>query len=69
MNELFIYAFVALVEIIIYIGLASEFASFAQPLTIMASLLLMPVGTLTVLLLGSTRHTFPIVSFVPRMGS
>ncbi|MDE1011413.1 MAG: efflux RND transporter permease subunit, partial [Paraburkholderia fungorum] len=71
MNESFVYAVeaLALAVIFIYMILASQFASFAQPLAIMASLPLTLIGVLIALLLfGSTLNMFSIIGFVMLMG-
>ncbi|MGH8778902.1 efflux RND transporter permease subunit [Paraburkholderia sp.] len=71
MNESFVYAVqaLALAIIFIYMILASQFASFAQPLAIMASLPLTLIGVLLALLLfGSTLNMFSIIGFVMLMG-
>jgi len=65
------YALTALVLaiIFIYLILASQFASFLQPLAIMASLPLALVGVLLALLLArSTLNIFSIIGFVMLMG-
>jgi HAE1 family hydrophobic/amphiphilic exporter-1 len=71
MQESFVYAIeaLALAVIFIYMILASQFASFAQPLAIMASLPLTLIGVLIALLLfGSTLNMFSIIGFAMLMG-
>ncbi|MSQ69853.1 MAG: efflux RND transporter permease subunit [Betaproteobacteria bacterium] len=59
----------ALGVVFIYLILASQFASFLQPLAIMASLPLSLVGVLLALLLArSTLNIFSIIGFVMLMG-
>ncbi|MDO8595555.1 MAG: efflux RND transporter permease subunit, partial [Sulfuricaulis sp.] len=65
------FALTALVlaVIVIYLILASQFASFLQPLAIMASLPLALVGVLLALLLArSTLNIFSIIGFIMLMG-
>ena len=65
------YALTALVlaVIFIYLILASQFASFLQPLAIMASLPLALAGVLIALLVArSTLNIFSIIGFVTLMG-
>ena len=65
------YALTALVlaVVFIYLILASQFASFLQPLAIMASLPLALAGVLIALLAaGSTLNIFSIIGFVMLMG-
>src|SRR5450756_558149 len=65
------YALTALVLaiIFIYLILASQFASFLQPLAIMASLPLALAGVLIALLVArSTLNIFSIIGFVMLMG-
>ena len=58
-----------LAVIFIYMILASQFASFLQPLAIMASLPLSLVGVLVALLVtGSTINIFSIIGFILLMG-
>ena len=58
-----------LAVIFIYLILASQFASFVQPIAIMASLPLSLVGVAMALLLaGSTLNIFSIIGFVMLMG-
>ncbi|MET0217499.1 MAG: efflux RND transporter permease subunit [Burkholderiales bacterium] len=58
-----------LAVVFIYMILASQFASFMQPLAIMASLPLSLVGVLVALLLtGSTINMFSIIGFILLMG-
>jgi HAE1 family hydrophobic/amphiphilic exporter-1 len=64
-------ASVALVLAVVFIDmiLASQFASFLQPLAIMASLPLSLVGVLLALLVtGSTINMFSIIGFILLMG-
>ncbi|AOY93033.1 nodulation protein NolG [Cupriavidus sp. USMAA2-4] len=71
MNESFGYAVsaLALAIIFIYMILASQFASFFQPLAIMSSLPLTLVGVFTALLLfRSTLNMFSIIGFIMLMG-
>ncbi|HEX6828481.1 MAG TPA: efflux RND transporter permease subunit, partial [Burkholderiales bacterium] len=59
----------ALAVVFIYLILASQFASFLQPLAIMASLPLSLIGVLLALLLArSTLNIFSIIGFVMLMG-
>ncbi|WP_288107245.1 efflux RND transporter permease subunit, partial [Limnobacter sp.] len=59
----------ALAIIFIYLILASQFASFAQPLVIMMSLPLSLIGViLSLLVFGSTLNIFSIIGFVMLMG-
>jgi HAE1 family hydrophobic/amphiphilic exporter-1 len=58
-----------LAVIFIYFILASQFASFLQPIAIMASLPFTLVGVLVALLLtGSTMNMFSIIGFIMLMG-
>jgi multidrug efflux pump subunit AcrB len=58
-----------LAVIFIYFILASQFASFLQPVAIMASLPFTLVGVLVALLLtGSTMNMFSIIGFIMLMG-
>jgi HAE1 family hydrophobic/amphiphilic exporter-1 len=58
-----------LAVIFIYFILASQFASFLQPIAIMASLPFTLVGVLIALLLtGSTMNMFSIIGFIMLMG-
>jgi hydrophobe/amphiphile efflux-1 (HAE1) family protein len=58
-----------LAVIFIYIVLASQFASFVQPLIIMASLPLSLIGVISVLLLWhTTLNVFSMIGFVMTMG-
>jgi HAE1 family hydrophobic/amphiphilic exporter-1 len=71
MNESFGYAVgaLALAIVFIYMILASQFASFVQPLAIMSSLPLTLVGVfLALLLFGSTLNMFSIIGFIMLMG-
>jgi multidrug efflux pump subunit AcrB len=55
--------------IFIYLILASQFASFLQPLAIMASLPLSLIGVFMALLVtGSTLNIFSIIGFIMLMG-
>ncbi|WP_416409695.1 efflux RND transporter permease subunit [Agrobacterium rosae] len=59
----------AMAVIFIYIVLASQFGSFAQPLAIMAALPLSLVGVLAGLLIaGSTINMFSLIGFIMLMG-
>ncbi len=59
----------ALAVIFIYLILASQFASFVQPLAIMVSLPLALVGVVLALLVaGSTMNIFSIIGFIMLMG-
>lgn len=59
----------ALAIVFIYLILASQFASFAQPLVIMISLPLSLIGViLSLMLFGSTLNIFSIIGFVMLMG-
>lgn len=71
MNESFGYAVsaLALAVIFIYMILASQFASFFQPIAIMTSLPLTLAGVFAALLLfGSTLNMFSIIGFIMLMG-
>ncbi|SPA03258.1 Nodulation protein NolG (fragment) (plasmid) [Cupriavidus taiwanensis] len=71
MNESFGYAVsaLALAVIFIYMILASQFASFFQPVAIMTSLPLTLAGVFAALLLfGSTLNMFSIIGFIMLMG-
>ncbi|MCD9120173.1 efflux RND transporter permease subunit [Cupriavidus sp. UGS-1] len=71
MNESFGYAVsaLALAVIFIYMILASQFASFFQPVAIMTSLPLTLIGVFAALLLfGSTLNMFSIIGFIMLMG-
>ena len=71
MNESFGYALaaLALAIVFIYMILASQFASFVQPLAIMSSLPLTLVGVfLALMLFGSTLNMFSIIGFIMLMG-
>ncbi|MBO4119622.1 efflux RND transporter permease subunit [Cupriavidus gilardii] len=71
MNESFGYAVsaLALAVIFIYMILASQFASFFQPIAIMTSLPLTLIGVFAALLLfGSTLNMFSIIGFIMLMG-
>ncbi|XYJ88793.1 Efflux RND transporter permease subunit [Cupriavidus necator] len=71
MNESFGYAVsaLALAVIFIYMILASQFASFFQPIAIMTSLPLTLVGVFAALLLfRSTLNMFSIIGFIMLMG-
>jgi HAE1 family hydrophobic/amphiphilic exporter-1 len=71
MNESFAYALTALglAIIFIYMILASQFASFLQPLAIMSSLPLTLIGVVLALLaFGSTMSMFSIIGFILLMG-
>ncbi|MGH8713534.1 MAG: efflux RND transporter permease subunit [Casimicrobiaceae bacterium] len=71
MNESFQAALAALglAIIFIYLILASQFASFTQPLAIMASLPFSLIGVLLALLLtGTTLNIFSIIGFIMLMG-
>ncbi len=62
-------AAMALAIIFIYIVLASQFASFVQPIAIMASLPLALIGVMLALLLwGSTVNLFSMIGLVMLMG-
>ena len=59
----------ALAVIFIYFILASQFASFLQPIAIMASLPFTLVGVMAALILtGSTMNLFSIIGFIMLMG-
>ncbi len=59
----------AMAVIFIYIVLASQFGSFAQPLAIMAALPLSLVGVLLGLMIaGSTINMFSLIGFIMLMG-
>ena len=59
----------ALAVIFIYLILASQFASFLQPVAIMASLPLSLIGVfLALLLTGTTLNIFSIIGFIMLMG-
>ncbi|MGK9797829.1 efflux RND transporter permease subunit, partial [Salmonella enterica subsp. enterica] len=59
----------ALAVIFIYMILASQFASFFQPIAIMTSLPLTLIGVFAALLLfGSTLNMFSIIGFIMLMG-
>ena len=65
------YALVALgiAVIFIYLVLASQFASFLQPLAIMASLPLSLIGVfLALMLFGTTLNVFSVIGFIMLMG-
>jgi len=65
------FALVALgiAVIFIYLVLASQFASFLQPLAIMASLPLSLIGVfLALMLFGSTLNVFSVIGFIMLMG-
>lgn len=71
MNESFGYAVsaLALAVIFIYMILASQFASFLQPVAIMTSLPLTLIGVFAALLLfRSTLNMFSIIGFIMLMG-
>ncbi|MBI3714410.1 MAG: efflux RND transporter permease subunit [Betaproteobacteria bacterium] len=71
MNESFIamLAALAMAVIFIYLILASQFASFLQPLAIMASLPLALIGVfLALLLTGTTLNLFSMIGFIMLMG-
>lgn len=71
MKESFGYAMAALLlaVIFIYLILASQFASFLQPLAIMASLPLSLIGVIVGLWLwGSTLNIFSMIGFIMLMG-
>jgi HAE1 family hydrophobic/amphiphilic exporter-1 len=62
-------AALALAVVFIYLILASQFASFLQPLAIMASLPLALIGVfLGLLLTGTTLNIFSIIGFIMLMG-
>ena len=62
-------AALGLAIIFIYLILASQFASFTQPLAIMASLPFSLIGVLLALLLtGTTLNLFSIIGFIMLMG-
>jgi len=71
MNESFAYALsaLALAVIFIYMILASQFASFLQPLAIMSAL---PIdtdrGVLALMMFRSTLNMFSIIGFIMLMG-
>ena len=59
----------ALAVVFIYFILASQFASFLQPVAIMASLPFTLVGVMAALILtGSTMNLFSIIGFIMLMG-
>ena len=71
MNESFAYAVSALMlaVIFIYMILASQFASFLQPVAIMSSLPLTLIGVfLALLFFRSTLNIFSIIGFIMLMG-
>ncbi len=71
MNESFGYAVsaLALAVIFIYMILASQFASFLQPIAIMSSLPLTLIGVfLALLMFRSTLNMFSIIGFIMLMG-
>ncbi len=71
MNESFGYAVsaLALAVVFIYMILASQFASFFQPIAIMTSLPLTLIGVFAALLLfRSTLNMFSIIGFIMLMG-
>ncbi|MFN0159812.1 MAG: efflux RND transporter permease subunit [Burkholderiales bacterium] len=71
MRESFGYAVIALVLaiIFIYMILASQFASFLQPIAIMSSLPLTLIGVfLALLIFGSTLNLFSIIGVIMLMG-
>jgi len=71
MQESFAYAVSALAlgVVFIYMILASQFRSFVQPVALMASLLLTPIGVvLALLLFRSTLNMFSIIGIVMLMG-
>ncbi|MBL8380522.1 MAG: efflux RND transporter permease subunit [Burkholderiales bacterium] len=71
MRESFGYAVIALVLaiIFIYMILASQFASFLQPVAIMSSLPLTLIGVfLALLMFGSTLNLFSIIGVIMLMG-
>jgi hydrophobe/amphiphile efflux-1 (HAE1) family protein len=62
-------AALALAIVFIYLILASQFASFTQPIAIMASLPFSLIGVLLALLLtGTTLNIFSIIGFIMLMG-
>ncbi|MEP7208746.1 MAG: efflux RND transporter permease subunit, partial [Casimicrobiaceae bacterium] len=62
-------AALALAIVFIYLILASQFASFTQPLVIMASLPFSLIGVfLALLLTGTTLNIFSIIGFIMLMG-
>jgi multidrug efflux pump subunit AcrB len=62
-------AALGLAVIFIYLILASQFASFLQPLAIMASLPLSLIGVFSALLLtGTTLNIFSMIGFIMLMG-
>ncbi len=64
-----VLAALALSVIFIYIVLASQFASFVQPLAIMASLPLALIGVMLALLVtGSTLNLFSMIGLIMLMG-
>ena len=71
MNESFGYALgaLALAIVFIYMILASQFASFLQPVAIMSSLPLTLIGVfLALMLFRSTLNMFSIIGFIMLMG-
>ncbi|TCS36843.1 HAE1 family hydrophobic/amphiphilic exporter-1 [Paucimonas lemoignei] len=71
MNESFGYALAALLlaVIFIYMILASQFASFLQPIAIMSSLPLTLIGVfLALMMFRSTLNMFSIIGFIMLMG-
>ncbi len=71
MNESFGYALsaLALAVIFIYMILASQFASFLQPLAIMSALPLTLIGVfLALMIFRSTLNLFSIIGFIMLMG-
>lgn len=71
MNESFAYALgtLALAIVFIYMILASQFASFLQPLAIMSSLPLTLIGVFLALLsFHSTLNMFSVIGFIMLMG-
>jgi hydrophobe/amphiphile efflux-1 (HAE1) family protein len=71
MNESFVAAMAALgmAVIFIYLILASQFASFLQPIAIMASLPLALIGVfLALLFTGTTLNLFSMIGFIMLMG-
>ena len=64
-----LFAALALAVIFIYLVLASQFASFTQPIAIMASLPFTLIGVLLALLLtDTTLNIFSMIGFVMLMG-
>ncbi len=62
-------AALALAVVFIYLILASQFASFLQPLAIMASLPLSLIGVFSALMLtGTTLNIFSMIGFIMLMG-